>query len=85
MHVIFIFIFRALLLNTGEEGEEGFVESVAKHLVDKFVREKSSQGAQLLRGLSVLCECQGAPIQQNQGKISTIISPCRFSLMLMIV
>ena len=41
---------------------------VGRHLVEKLVREKDSQGAQLLRGLSVLCECQGAPVEQNQSK-----------------
>ena len=64
-------IFRALLLGNGEQGEEGFVKSVAKHLVDKLVREKAGSCALLLRGLSVLCECQGAPIKQNQSKVLT--------------
>ena len=65
--VILPIFFRALLLNNGEQGE-GFVKSVAKHLVDKLVREKPGSCALLLRGLSVLCECQGAPIKQNQSK-----------------
>lgn len=72
--------FSTLLLDCGEE-EEGFVVSVGKHLVNKLVREKNSlqstqlngekhpQGAQLLRGLSVLCECQGAPVEQNQSEL----------------
>ena len=55
-----------------EEEEEGeFVQSVGKHLVDNLVRlggNCHSQRAQLQRGLSVLCECQGAAIQQNQSE-----------------
>ena len=54
-----------------EEDKEGFVQSVRKLLVDKLVSlggNCHSQRAQLLRGLSVLCECQGAPIQQNQSE-----------------
>lgn len=55
----------------GVEEEEGFVQLVGQHLVDKLVslRGNDSQCVQLLRGLSVLCECQGAPIQQNQSKL----------------
>ena len=66
------FIYSALLLPVmGEEKEKGFIQSIGEHLVDRLVslRENHhSQGAQLLRGLSVLCECQGAPIQQNQSE-----------------
>lgn len=66
------FIYSALLLPVmGEEKEEGFIQSIGKHLVDRLVSLRGnhhSQGAQLLRGLSVLCECQGAPIQQNQSE-----------------
>ena len=46
------------------------MQSVGEHLVRKLVSlggNCHSQCAQLLRGLSVLCECQGAPIQQNQS------------------
>ena len=52
-------------------GEERLVQSVGKHLVDKLVSLKGnndSQCVQLLRGLSVLCACQGAPIQENQSE-----------------
>ena len=55
----------------GEEEEEGFVQLVGEHLVGRLVSVRGnhhSQSAQLLRGLSVLCECQGAPIQQNQSE-----------------
>ena len=54
----------------GEEKKKGFVQLVGEHLVDKLgsLRGNYSQCAQLLRGLSVLCECQGAPIQQNQSE-----------------
>ena len=54
-----------------EEDKEGFVQSVGKLLVHKLASlggNCNSQRAQLLRGLSVLCECQGAPIQQNQSE-----------------
>ena len=50
---------------------EGFVQSVGELLVNKLVSlggNFHSQRAQLLRGLSVLCECQGTPIQQNQSE-----------------
>ena len=52
----------------GEE-EKGFVQLVGEHLVDKLGSLRDhSQRTQLLRGLSVLCECLGAPIQQNQSE-----------------
>ena len=56
----------------GKENEERLVQSVGKHLVRKLVSLKgnndSRQRVQLLRGLSVLCACQGAPIQENQSE-----------------
>lgn len=62
----------ALLFPVTREGEKGrFAHLVGDHLVNKLgkLRENDySQRAQLLRGLSVLCECQGAPIQQNQSE-----------------
>ena len=64
--------YSALLLPImGEEEEKGFVQLVGEHLVGKLVSVRGnhhSQSVQLLRGLSVLCECQGAPIQQNQSE-----------------
>ena len=70
MYKIATYIFlRALLIG----GEESFVESVVQHLVDKLVKEKHSQGAQLLRGLSVLCEYQGDPIEQNQSEFYSVL------------
>ena len=55
----------------GEEEKKGFIQLVGEHLVDKLGHLKDSdhsQHTQLLRGLSVLCECQGVPIQQNQSE-----------------
>ena len=52
-----------------EEEEKGFVQLVGEHLVNKLGSLRDhSQRTQLLRGLSVLCECQGSPIQQNQSE-----------------
>ena len=57
----------------GKEKKGGFVQFVGEYLVRKLASLRGnnhSQRAQLLRGLSVLCECrrQGTPIQQNQSE-----------------
>ena len=69
---MYISIYSALLLPVTREEEKGrFAYLVGDHLVNKLgnLRENDhSQRAQLLSGLSVLCECQGAPIQQNQSE-----------------
>ena len=71
-----LYLYSALLLpSTGEEIEEGFVQIIGNYLVDRLVSMRGndhSQSAQLLRGLSVLCECQGAPIQQNQSEFMEV-------------
>lgn len=66
-----MFVSSSLLLPAAGDQETSFVKIVGKHLVDKLTsqEEKNSEGAQLLRGLSVLCECQGAPIVSNQSEL----------------